>query len=497
MKKYAVILLLFAWPALVAAKSNTDTAPADPPDSARRAGDILAAIEKGGGQKEQLSRIDDLVTIAPTPVLTLVKFLGRERASSDDTRRKLLESVGADVPDHKGRFRSPGRESKKTKEEADAFDWATNLLDKGGKGKAVREALADVAAIRALARSEDPRGALAALDFGFTDAGLIYRDEVGRYLRKGSPWSIPGLIRGAHDKDSDKRHYAIYQLERMDRQAPHKAVRAAEISETLQIEVYKAFADTLYREAIYTVLDHVDHNVDTIRAAVRAALFKYVRTKPPHPPPKRRLTLPGGKLTPVRQQLYLSHREIADIELRKRLEKLTGTAPPENAKLEDMAKQYVDYFDKARNDKLTVAFDAGRKAFGAGDTATAVQKFDEVLAQSPEFDRRAEMVDAYLAHGKAMMESGDNQAAVVALTKAHVLDPDGPKAKEAKGKAHIARARMIEAAGGDAAAELALAKEADPDAGGSGPTWMLFLGIGGGVAGIFLLLAGALVRRKR
>jgi parvulin-like peptidyl-prolyl isomerase len=97
-----------------------------------------------------------------------------------------------------------------------------------------------------------------------------------------------------------------------------------------------------------------------------------------------------------------------------------------------------------------------------------------------------------------MLEAKKNQEAVVALTKAHVLDPDGPSAKEARSRALIARARLIEAEGGDAAAELAKAKAIDPSAGESeGPRWMLFLGIGGGIAGLCLLLAGALVRRRR
>jgi tetratricopeptide (TPR) repeat protein len=499
MNRTALIALLITLPTVVAAnKTAAPTPAADPADSATRATEILAAIEKGGTKDEQLARIDDLVTISPTAVNTLVTFLKRDHATAVDERRKVLTNIGAAVPDRKGRFRSPGRESSQTKEEADAFDWATNLLEKGGKTRATREALADVAALRALARSEDPRGGLAALEFSFGEGGDLYRDEVGRYLRKGAPWSIPGLIRGAHAKDADQRRYADYQLERIDRQAPHKAIRAAAISEALQIEVFKAFADTLYREAIYTVLDNVDHNVEPVRAAARETLQAYVTREPTRQPPKRRLTLPGGKLTSVRQPLWLSHKELAAIELRNRLEQITGAAPAENTPLAELARQFLAHHDTKRLERLTVTFDAGRKAFGSGDTAAAIRKFDEVLAQEPDFPKRAEMVEAYLAHGKKLLDAGDNQEAVVALTKATALDPSSAKAKEARVKTHLARARLIEAAGGDAAAELARAKEIDPGAGdSSGARWMLFLGIGGGLAGVFLLLAGALIRRRR
>ena len=497
MKTAPLAAILLAASAAIAATSDK-AAPEDPADSAKRTGEILAAIEKGEGKKsDQLARIDDLVTISPTAVNALVAFLKRDRTTDINARRKMLTGVGADVPNAKGRFRSPGRESKEKKQKADEFDWATNLIEKGRGTAAAREALADVAAIRALARSEDPRGALAALDFSFTPTGLIYRDEVGRYLRKGSPWSIPGLVRGAYGDGAEKRRYATYQLERIDRQAPHKALRAAEISEALQIELFRAFSDTLYREAVYAVLDNVDHNVETIRAAARATLETFVTKDPLRPPPRRRLSLPGGNYTKVRTALYLSHKELAEIELRKRLEALTGSAPGEQVSLQDLAKAYFAHYDSQRTDKLTAAFDAGRKAFAAGDSATAMARFDEILAQQPDHPKRSEMVPVYLAHGLAMLEAKDNQAAVVALTKAHTLDPEGPSAKEAKAKAHIARARLIDAAGGDSSAEMARAVEADPDAGGSGPRWMLFLGVGGGLAGIFLLLAGAMVRRRR
>lgn len=496
MQRLTILVCLAALPASTAAGASASKQAE--PARAGTARELLAAIAKGEGNAgDQSRRIAELSALSPTPVDALVSFLGRERATSQEARREVLAAIGAAVPDSRGRFKSPGRESKKTKEEADKFDWAAAILETK-QSRATREALADIAAIRALALSRDPRGALAALEFGFTEAGLIYRDEVGRYLRKGSPWSIPGLIRGAHAKTRDMRRYATYQLERLDRQAPHKAVRAAEISETLWIEVFNAFADTLYREAIYVVLDNVDHHVDTLRAAARKTLDIYVTTDPPRPPPKRRLTQAGGDLTKKPVPLYLSHKQLADIELRRRLEKLTGTAPAKDATLAELKDAFYKYYDQERAAALMKVYDAGRAAAESGDLAAAIARFDEVLSQDPEHSKRAEMAPVYLRYGDQMLESHDNKAAVVALTKAHKLDPGGKLAKQAEAKAHLARARLIEAAGGDAAAEIAMARELDPDAGvEQGPQWMLFLGIGGALAGVFLLLAGALIRRRR
>src|SRR5690606_33732591 len=118
--------------------------------------------------------------------------------------------------------------------------------------------IADVAAIRALASGREPKGAGAILAFAFASDGILYRDECGRYLRKMAPWSLPALIRGAaHPRDASRRRYATYQLERLDRQNPRKALADAP-NDFLKVAVLDAFKDSLDREAVFVVLDTVD-----------------------------------------------------------------------------------------------------------------------------------------------------------------------------------------------------------------------------------------------
>jgi tetratricopeptide (TPR) repeat protein len=477
---------------------SADKAELDDPESAEQARTAVAALGVGDGDKEErLARVEELSAIAPTPIETLRTFLARERKTPVEDRRAVLESINADLPDEKGRFRSPGREKPEDLEAAEKLDWAAELSGKPAS-PALGEALADIAAIRALARSEDPRGALIVLEFAFADAGLIYRDECGRYLRLGAPWSIPGLIRGTDGDRLDMRRYASYQLERLDREAPHKALRAARGNEVLQVEIFRAYADSLFREAIYLVLDSLDHGSPPIRAAARDAWHRYITTAPRRPVPKRKLTLPGGDLTKKPMPLYLSHLEIADIEIRERLEAITGEAPPKKATLEEMSEKLLAEHDRARAARDSERFARGQKAAAAGDHAEAVRLFDAVLATSPDHPKRREMAPSYLAQGEALLEARDFQGAAVRFRKASALDPEGPSAKEARAKIHVARARAIEAAGGDSSAELARARDIDPEAGmGEAPgRWMLFIGVGGAVAGLLLLLAGVLLRRR-
>ena len=82
------------------------------------------------------------------------------------------------------------------------------------------EVVADDAAIRALAKTNDIHGAAVLFTTAFGDDTIIYRDEIGRYLRKMEPYSIPALIVESQNKNYDKKRYANYQLERLDRQEP-------------------------------------------------------------------------------------------------------------------------------------------------------------------------------------------------------------------------------------------------------------------------------------
>ena len=99
---------------------------------------------------------------------------------------------------------------------------------------------------------------------------MIYRDECGRYLRKMEARAIPVLTLESQG-DGDRRRYATYQLERLDRQEPSKALTAATADESLLIAILDAFRTTRHREAVYAVFSYIDQDSPRVRAAARAA----------------------------------------------------------------------------------------------------------------------------------------------------------------------------------------------------------------------------------
>ena len=113
--------------------------------------------------------------------------------------------------------------------------------------------IADDAAIRALAGTHDVRAAQLIFDAAFSPDTMIYRDECGRYLRKMEPASIPALTAESMGKDYDRKRYATWQLERLDRQEPGNALDAAAGDEALTIAILDVFRKTHHREAVHAV----------------------------------------------------------------------------------------------------------------------------------------------------------------------------------------------------------------------------------------------------
>jgi tetratricopeptide (TPR) repeat protein len=459
--------------------------------------DALAGARDAAGRKQA---IDAILKLDPIPVQDVVGVLGRTRKSTDADRRALLLARGFDVPDAKGKFSSPGRQTDKAEKANDELDWLAPFQG-APASPAVADVVLDLAAIRALAASKVTAGATGILEFAFTPDGIAYRDECGRFLRKMSPWSLPALILGAESRKSDRSlaRYAKYQLERLDRENPRKALNDAP-TDALEIEILKAFSDSQYREAVFTVLDTVDHPAPAIRKAARDAWMEYATGRPPRPVPKEKLMLPGGKLADEETPLWMNHRELADIAIRRRLEALTGKPPDKNAKLADMSKQLFDFYDQQRTKKLDAELDVGLTEAKAGKLADAAGRFDRILVQDPKHPRRGEMAEVYLEYGEQLEKAGKLREAATAFGKATGVAPEGPVAARALAKHHQARGLALEKEGKDGAAELQRASEIAATVGSTAEdgdsSWMLYAGIGAAVGGLLLLGWGLAWRRR-
>jgi len=493
------------------------------PDDAKAVA-ILERIVAGPDAAARKAAIAELTEIAPRAIDAIGAWIGRAHTFDVAARRAVLAEVKASVPDKTGKFSQPARQTGKEQKADDELDWQAALLALDASVPGAGEVIADDAAIRALAATVDLRAAQVIFDVAFAPDTMIYRDECGRYLRKMEPVSIPALTLASMAKDYDRKRYATWQLERLDRQEPGKALDAALGDEALTIAILDVFRTTHHREAVHAVWRRIDADAPRVRAAARAAWMGYITGPPPPPAPVAKLNLPGGKKTKKAKPLWLTYRELADNELRKAANELLHEDYPlddpslednEHEKkplvldLEELTQRLFTYFDAERAKQEAIAWATAKQKAASGDLAAASAMVDRMLATNPDrgdASERTAMAELYLAWGKQLEAKQRWSDAAAAYSKAHGLDPKGAIANDALAAHHYTLGKALAAEGKDGGPDFRRAVSLKPDyqparsaahevATASRPLWMLYAAAGAAVIAM-LLFAAAMIRRR-
>ncbi len=503
----ACVALAWAAPARAQAPDRADA------DQARA---LLDTVATGATADARLAASAALTTLAPRVVDELAAFLARAHASSFAERTAVLKAIKASMPDKSGKFESPGRQKAEQIRADDDFDWLPALLALE-PSPAASEVAADIAAIRALTGTQQVAAASAVLKVGFADDTMIYRDECGRRLRQMAPYSLPALVvasqagqrLGDHKPsgvDKILARYATYQLERLDRQDPAKALGATVGDEDLQVALLAAFGRSEHREAVPTVFAQIDHDAPRIRAAARQAWLAYIT--PPHPPPapKRKLVKPGGATSDKEMPLWLNALELARIEVANRTEAIFGTELGDKEDLVAASQRLFDHDDERRAGIDAGIFADGRAKAEAGDLAGAIAVFDRLIAQDPAHAQRGAMAPTYFALAEQLERDGALADAAAMFSKAHGLAPDDARATEALARHYLMLGKAQAADGKDGSAALrravelfpALAQDESAARATAHPrpkqTWMLYAAGAVAVGALLLLLIG--LRRR-
>jgi tetratricopeptide (TPR) repeat protein len=492
------------------------TEPRKPGPSDAQATAVLEKIATGPDREKAIA---ELIKLTPEAVDAVGEWLAREHKFSVEDRKKILVGIKAQVPDKTGKFTVPwSRPSNKELQADDDVDWLKALLDKSsGTGDAEGEVIADVAAIRALSASKDVRAAQYIFNAAFTESSMVYRDECGRYLRKMEPYSIPALTRESWSKNTDRKRYGTWQLERLDRQDAAKALQAATGDEQLQVAILDVFRETHHREAVNAVWAMVDAGSQNVRAAARRTWMDYITGPPPPPAPRQQLNLPGGKKTKRAKPLWLTYRELADNVLRKAANELLHedyvideqsiddnekTVKAQPIDLEEVTQRLFAFYDGERKKREGKQWDAAKGKSDKNDLAGAALLLDQLIATNPDRAERVEMAKVYVAYGKQLEGAKKWADASAAYSKAYGLDPK----KTSLAAHHYTLGQSLEASGKDGAAEIKRAITLDPEyapakaaaeqlASPARSPWMLYAAIGAGGLAV-LLFAAALLRRR-
>jgi tetratricopeptide (TPR) repeat protein len=286
--------------------------------------------------------------------------------------------------------------------------------------------------MRAIAGTHRPEAVDAIFQMAFEYEG-VFRDECGRQIRSMEAYAVPSLIRLMHEKGPAKRRrYASYQLDRMDRARPTKAIQAAP-DDHLRAILIHAYGEAYAGDAVEAILDQVDAPSHRVRREARWAWLRYVSGKEPPPAPRRKRKLPGGKEEVEEKPDYLTYREIATLALQRRLSQLGRPWTP-SATAKELTDELFAYYDQAHAEEWDAEFAAAHEKETRGDLQGAVDGYGWILAHDPSYARRGEMAWAFARYGDLLRERGDLARAVGLYREALDLDPHGAEAEYAEAR---------------------------------------------------------------
>jgi tetratricopeptide (TPR) repeat protein len=264
----------------------------------------------------------------------------------------------------------------------------------------------------------------------------VFRDECGRQVRSMESYSVPALIKlmHVHGKNTGKqKRYASYQLDRMDRARPQKAISAAP-DDRVKSAIIHAYGDEKALEAVEAILEQVDAPSHRVRKEARWAWLRYVTGRPPPPAPKRKRKLAGGREEEEEKPDYLTYREIAVLALQKQLQTINQEPPDPKKSAKEMTDELFDYYDRQHAAEWDAQYQAAQAKEQAGDWKGATDEYGWILAHDPTFNKKAQMAHAYAKYGDDLRTQKQIPQALGFYRQAVDLDPNGPEAKYASAR---------------------------------------------------------------
>ncbi len=224
--------------------------------------------------------------------------------------------------------------------------------------------------------------------------GEMFRIDLQRQVAKLKDRAVPALIEARQHDAKVVQRWANRQLDSLGRAIPGEAVNTTDTQ--VLADVLRAYGRTRDVDAVRVVLSFSNSDRIQLREASREAIAA--------------IGEPG--IWQLRDA-YLS---------------LTGNKPPRDWTWDRIARELFAMYDRARMAEVYKLMDDGVAAAGSKRYGDAIAAFDRVLARAPLFDRRKEMVPAYVARAGELAEE-QRAEALSMLRKALRLDPKGTEAK--------------------------------------------------------------------
>jgi hypothetical protein len=239
----------------------------------------------------------------------------------------------------------------------------------------------------------DLRGLIESLDLRDPNA----RHKASEAAEELGERATATLIRAAHGPSREVARWATGELETLGRKVPGDAVQTK--SKQVLAGVLLAYGDTRDADALAAVLSFVNSDRTEVRDAARRAVLAY-----------------GDAALPKLREAYTN---------------LVGHPPPDAWAAADVARELFASDDRFRLQDVYALMDEGLADEAASRHDEAVTAFQNVLARQPLFERRVEMVTAFVLDAQSK-EDTDPAAAEAYYRTAERLSPEGPRASQAR-----------------------------------------------------------------
>ncbi|WP_441290606.1 hypothetical protein ACSRUE_08850 [Sorangium sp. KYC3313] len=225
--------------------------------------------------------------------------------------------------------------------------------------------------------------------------GELLRIDLQRQVAKLRDKAVPALIEARQHDAKIVQRWANKQLDLLGRAIPGEAIASNDTQ--ILADVLRAYGRVRDVDAMRVILSFCNSDRARLRDAAREAISA--------------IGEPG---------IW---------QLRDAYLDLTGAKPPREWSWDRVARELFGTYDRARLAEVYKLMDEGVAAASAGKPAEATDAFDKVLARAPLFERRKEMVDAYVERAKSLPADRRDDALAM-LRKALRLDAPGERAKK-------------------------------------------------------------------
>ncbi|CAN98104.1 hypothetical protein sce7934 [Sorangium cellulosum So ce56] len=240
--------------------------------------------------------------------------------------------------------------------------------------------------------------------------GELLRIDLQRQVAKLRDKAVPALIEARQHDAKIVQRWANKQLDLLGRAIPGEAIASNDTQ--ILADVLRAYGRVRDVDAMRVILSFCNSDRARLRDAAREAISA--------------IGEPG---------IW---------QLRDAYLDLTGVKPPREWSWDRVARELFGTYDRARLAEVYKLMDEGVAAASAGKPAEATDAFDKVLARAPLFERRKEMVDAYVERARSLSADRRDDALAM-LRKALRLDAPGERAKKIEAEiAYLEGALLIE-----------------------------------------------------